>query len=114
MFKKLLSLFLVLSVFFTLLIKVSAQSQESPPIFTPFCFVSSYCPLPESGCSGEGVTGHRVKLTVEPGKGPVPNSKVYVVTCLSSADGQHCTSANSEIDARLTFPPMPDDFNYII
>jgi len=107
MFKKFLALFLVLFAFSTLLVNVSAA-----PIFTPFCFTGVTCNKTGSGCSGKGVTGHRAKLTVEPGKGPLPNSKVYVVTCLSTEDGQHCTSGNIGIDNHLTYPAMPANLNY--
>ena len=108
MFKKFLTLFLVLFAFSILLVNVSAAA----PIFTPFCFTSVRCDKAGSGCSGDGVKVHRAKLTVEPGKGPLPNSKVYVVDCLSSADGQHCTSGNTGIDTYLTYPPMPLDLGY--
>jgi len=110
MFKKFLALFLVLFTFSTLLVSVSAQG--ATPIFTPFCFVSKICSTAESGCSDSGVAGHRVRLTVEPGKGPQPNSKVYVVVSVAAADGQHYTSGNAGIDAYLTYPPMPADLGY--
>lgn len=107
--KKLFVLFLALFVFSTMLVNVSAA-----PIFTPFCFVGVHCLNIESGCSSAGNgDGHRARLTVEPGKGPLPNSKVYVVTCLSTEDGQHCTSGNSDIDTYLTYPPMPSDLGYL-
>lgn len=107
MFKKFFALFLVLFTFSTLLINVSAA-----PIFTPFCFVGTVCNVAGSGCSSSGIAGHRARLTVEPGKGPLPNSKVYVIDCVSSADGQHCTSGNTGIDTYLSYPPMPVDLSY--
>ncbi|MBI5123407.1 carboxypeptidase regulatory-like domain-containing protein [Candidatus Roizmanbacteria bacterium] len=108
MFKKFLALFLVLFTFSTPLVNVSAQG--ATPIFTPFCFVSTICSAAGSGCSNGD--GHRARLTVEPGKGPQPNSKVYVVVAVAAADGQHYTSGNSDIDARLSYPPMPGDLGY--
>ncbi len=108
MFKKFLTLFLVSFTFSTLLVSVSAQS--ATPIFTPFCFVSTICSAAGSGCSSGD--GHRARLTVEPGKGPQPNSKVYVVVSVAAADGQHYTSGSSDIDARLSYSPMPSDLGY--
>lgn len=108
MFKKFLTLFLVLFTFSTLLVSVSAQG--ATPIFTPFCFVSTICSAAGSGCSNGD--GHRARLTVEPGKGPQPNSKVYVVVAVAAADGQHYTSGNAGIDTYLTYPPMPADLGY--
>ena len=110
MFKKFLTLFLVLFTFSTLPVSVSAQS--ATPIFTPFCFVSKICSAAGSGCSHGGDRRHRVRLTVEPGKGPQPNSKVYVVVAVAAADGQHYTSGNAGIDAYLTYPPMPANLGY--
>ena len=108
MFKKFLTLFLFLFTFSTLLVNVSAQG--TTPIFTPFCFAAAKCDTAGSGCSiGDG---HRARLTVEPGKGPQPNSKVYVVVSVAAADGQHYTSGNAGIDAYLTYPPMPADLGY--
>jgi hypothetical protein len=108
MFRKFLSLFLVLFTFSVLVFNVSAA-----PIFTPFCFVGKVCNAAESGCSGKGVAGHRVKLTTEPGKGPQPNSKVYVIESISTADGEYRTSGNSGIDGYLTYGPIPSSVGYI-
>lgn len=105
-------LLLGLLILFNLPVLVANMSiQAATPIFTPFCFVAAHCINATSGCSIP--SGHRAKLTVEPGKGPLPNSKVYVITCVSAADGQHCTSGNSAINTHLTYPPMPADLGYV-
>lgn len=110
MIKKILIGFLILFIFSPLLASVSAQG--ATPIFTPFCFTSVSCGQADSGCSGSGNTGHRARLTVEPGKGPQPNSKVYVVVSVAAADGQHYTSGNAGINTYLTYPPLPGDLGY--
>lgn len=112
MFKKFLSLFLVLLAFSTLLINVSAA--ETAPVFTPFCFVAARCDKTESGCSSAGNgNSHRAKLTVKPGEGPQPNSKVYVVVSVPTANGQRYTSGNADINTHLSYPAlMPGDLGY--
>lgn len=105
MFKKFLTLFLVLFTFSTLLVNVSAA-----PIFTPFCFTSVKCTKAGAGCSGK-VKGHRAKLTVDPKDKPLPNSKVYVIVSVSTANGQYYTSGNSGIDGYFTYS-MPTSLGY--
>ena len=107
MFKKFLSLFLVLFTFSTLLFNVSAQ--ETPPTF---CFVAAHCLNAESSCSttNQG-NGHVAKLTIDPKDKPQANSTVYVIEAISTETGQYYTSGNSGIDAHYTYT-MPGELNY--
>lgn len=107
---------LIIFIIFPLFVRVSAQ--EATPIFIPFCFNSVRCDSAGSNCSGLGENVHRARLTVKPGKeGPEVNSKIYVVDCISTGDGQHCTSGNAAVDTYLstyinTVSPMPSSLGY--
>jgi len=109
MFKKFLSLSLILFIFSTLLFDVSAQDSSLPPTF---CFVASHCYKAESSCSSASQgSGHIAKLTLDPKDKPQPNSTVYVIEAISTETGQYYTSGNSEIDAHYTYT-MPNDLGY--
>ena len=110
MFKKFLSLSLVLFTFSTLLFNVSAQDSSLPPTF---CFVASHCYKAESSCSNASQgSGHIAKLTIDPKDKPQPNSTVYVIEAISTETGQYYTSGNSKIDARYTYT-IPGELGYI-
>lgn len=109
MLKKIITLFLLVIIFFTQLSGVSAQTVEQPPAF---CFVAHQCDKP--GCSGITVGGnpwHRAKLTIDPKDKPLPNSKVYVVEEITTADGQYYTTGSPAIDALFTYN-MPVSLGY--
>jgi hypothetical protein len=106
MLKRFLLLFLVFFTFSVLLVRVSAAE------FIPFCFISERCDQTQS-CSNIGNgNSHRAKLTIDPQDKPRPNSKVYVIVGISTADGQHYTSGSTSIDNFFTYSSMPSSLGY--
>ncbi|MEK7097063.1 MAG: hypothetical protein AAB859_01980 [Patescibacteria group bacterium] len=109
MFKNFFTLFLVLFVFSVLTFDVFAQDGSQPPTF---CFIASHCLNAESSCSSVNQgNGHIAKLTIDPKDKPLPNSRIYVVEVISTANGQYYTSGNVEIDNHLTYS-IPNDLGY--
>src|SRR3989337_1896774 len=54
------------------------------------------CSNNSAGCSGAGVTGHRVKLTQS---GLSPTADVYIVGCIATDEGNGiCTTGNQKAD----------------
>lgn len=58
------------------------------------------CGEPGATCSGQGVPGHRVRLTTrpEPEHWFVPNNDTYIVVCVGTGTEQICTTGNQAAD----------------
>ncbi len=82
-----------------LIAPVSVSAQEKSQRWV--CLERKLCSDSGSQCSGQGISGHRVKLSVKPDVKLLPNTETYVVECLETKQGQVCTTGNSTLDNEL-------------
>lgn len=92
---------IVLSLFLGLflIIPISVSAQEKSQRWV--CLERKLCSDSGSQCSGQGIGGHRVRLSVKPDVKLIPNSETYIVECLETKQGQICTTGNSALDNQL-------------
>lgn len=100
-------LFIFCFSFFSINTSVLAQSQPSSSqrwicLNVDWCIdmaafqQGKYVPNPI--CSPGGRNGHRVRLTAKSDAKPLPNKDTYIVECLSTANGEICTTGNTTTD----------------
>lgn len=63
------------------------------------CLKTQLCSQAGAKCSGLGVKPHRTLLTTKPEAKLVPNSPTYIVECVSTPEGQVCTTGKPAQDA---------------
>lgn len=102
----------VLYSFFAIPFAVVAQEVTPSPQPHTFCFSVIACRDPKAKCKTTYL-GHSAKLTVEPGKGPPPNSTVYVIESIDTGNGTYYTTGFPKAGITLGYAPIPDNFAYI-
>lgn len=114
--RKKIQIVYVVSFFFYFLfaLSLSVAAQEITPSPQPhtFCFTVTACRDPQAKCKTKYVM-HSAKLTVAPGKGPPPNSTVYVIESIDTGDGTYYTTGFPKAGISLGYAPIPDNFKYI-
>lgn len=85
-----------LLLFFSTTIPISAQESQLSQRWV--CLRSQVCSDSASKCSGKGVLGHRVILSVKEDAKPLSNSDTYILECLATTGGQVCTTGNTNND----------------
>lgn len=110
-------LFIFCFSFFFINISVLAQSQPSSSqrwvcLNTDWCLdqdafaqgkivINPLC-APQLDASGKPIpNGHRVRLTAKSDAKPLPNKDTYIVECLSTTNGEICTTGNTTTDTLI-------------
>lgn len=67
------------------------------------CLQNVRCSDVSAGCAtgADVVAGHRIKLTTKTGDLPEKNSPTYIFVCLSTPQGNICTSQNGQLDVQM-------------
>lgn len=91
----------VWAVFYVQNIPVSAAEKMSQRLV---CLNPVRCDV--AGASCQEKTPHRVRLTSEKKNSTIPNEKTYIIECVSTAQGQLCTTGNAD-----TLPELGWDIN---
>ncbi len=110
--KKILIGFFILFVFSAFPFKLKAQGVTPTPQPPTFCFISTRCrDVKDVPCKTQ-YPGHSARLKISPGKGPLPNSKVYVIESITSSLGTFYSSGYSQVDMALGYAPKPKGFKW--
>lgn len=65
------------------------------------CLNVVHCHLDKKACSGKGVVSHRTKLSADASTKLLPNADTYVIECVSTPQGQVCTTGNATTDTKI-------------
>lgn len=70
------------------------------PVLQWHCLNNVYCSDTGAGCAtgADVVAGHRVKLRTKDGDLPQKNSPTYIFVCITTNEGNLCTSQSSDVD----------------
>jgi hypothetical protein len=96
--KYLISIFIAFLLIMPVVISSPLAAEAPKPAMEWHCLESKVCSDPQAQCSGEGVAGHRARLATKADDLPRRNQQAYVFACITTEEGNVCTTGNSQVD----------------